>query len=540
MSNKITDRSLTKTLISTAVLATGLIVVMFYIFCREIVDYNLDFTDSLIWAAASVESHSLINPDFWYAYIIPFSGSLLMIPIVKILGVTYLAHELGMALFAIVFTAAVLFGVHAMGLTMRKSCMLTGILLLIISSSSITRMIFFGHVIHYSLAMVFTSIAIILLGKLDCFKTPGRYDKRQMIYYALLLIWTCLCCLNGSSALMLFFCPLAGALVMERLLDKAEITFENIKLPAVRLAGMAAAAALGFLIKRYRIQPYFDNSYEESFSAFLSHDQWMWKEQGFFIRFSTLLTGPVYGGTPMLSLDGIFIILRLVLAALLLIVPVIALFFYKKCDNRMMRIILLDYWVLFLLTQLTYSNAKIQEANWRLAALLGMGIIVSMVFLLWILKEPFFCRFGYLIMAVFIMSAGAGALTVGMLPADSSANGYVRLAGVLEENGLTYGYTDLWGGANAITVMTDSRIKVRAIEYLGDTYAIKRYQGEAGWYEDQPGVDRYFAVVPNDYLAGYEDTLVKHSIEKIPFEETTILVFDTNIFKDGKPVYGAE
>lgn len=537
MDNTGSGRNKTLTVLSAALFAGSLLLVVFFIFTRERVSYNLDYTDSLIWAAASVEGHAFINHDFWYAYIIPFSGSLLMIPVVKIFGVTYLAHEIGMTLFAFVFAAAVLFGFKSLGMTMQRSSLSTGIILLLLCSSSTTRMIFFGHVIHYSLAMVFTCIAYVLLNKLDCLYKE-KYDLKHKMIYILLLIWTYLCCINGSSAVMLFFCPVAGAIILERMLDRSEITFDNIKVPAVRLIGMFAAAGAGFLTKRYRIQPYFDNSYEESFSALLSHEDWFFKEQSFMVRFSTLLTDWVYEGTPMLSFDGMLILLRLVLSVILIIVPFIALCFYKKCNNRMMRISLLAYWVLFVLTQLTYSVAKIQEANWRLAALMGMSMIVSVTYLLWALKEPFYNRFAYLILAVFVAAACAGILSVLQLPTDSSENGYERLAAVLDENGLNYGYTELWGGANAVTVMTDSKIKVRAIRFDGDgDYSIERYQGQASWYDDQPGVDRYFIVVPDVWMEDCRDTLVSHSTGQIPFEDSTILVFDHNLFKDGKAVH---
>jgi hypothetical protein len=529
-----------KTIVSAIVFLLSLLVVVFFIFTRERTIFNVDYTDSLIWAAASVEGHSFVNHDFWYAYIIPFSGSLLMIPLVKIFGVTYLAHELGMTLFAFVFALSLLFGFKSLGMTMQKSLLGTGMIMLLLCSSSITRMIFFGHVIHYSLAMVFTCVAYILLSRLECLYKE-KYDLKQKICYLLLLLWTYLCCLNGSSAVMLFFCPVAGALVLERMLDRTEIRFDNIKLPLLRLIGMAFAGGAGFLTKRYCIQPYFDNSYEESFSAILSHDEWFFKEQSFMVRFSTLLTDWVYDGTPMLSLDGMLILLRLVLAVLLITVPFIALFFYKRCQNRMMRIALLAYWILFLLTQLTYSIAKIQEANWRLAALMGMSMIVSITYLMWVLKEPFYSRFAYLMIGVFAAASCAGVLSVVSITPDSSVNGYERLLSVLDENDLTYGYTELWGGANVITVLSDSKIKARAIRFDGDgDYSIERYQSQASWYDDQPGVDKYYIVVPNEQLEECTDTLVSNSTEQIPFEESTILVFDHNLFRDGKAVYTSE
>ena len=63
------------TIISAAVLVFGLLLAFYYIFTREIVTFNIDYTDSLFWAAASCESNSLINYDYWYVYIIVLPGS---------------------------------------------------------------------------------------------------------------------------------------------------------------------------------------------------------------------------------------------------------------------------------------------------------------------------------------------------------------------------------------------------------------------------------------------------------------------------------
>ncbi|MBR6469814.1 MAG: hypothetical protein IKS84_05490, partial [Lachnospiraceae bacterium] len=113
------------------VFVLGLALAFFYIFTREIVVYNIDHTDSLFWAAASVDGGSIINRGYWYVYIIPFSGSLLMIPLVKLLGVTYLAHELGMSLFVVVMAVALLFGLRALKLSWGKAFLTSGAMLLI-------------------------------------------------------------------------------------------------------------------------------------------------------------------------------------------------------------------------------------------------------------------------------------------------------------------------------------------------------------------------------------------------------------------------
>ncbi len=520
------------------VFALGFLFALLYIFTREITVYNIDHTDSLFWAAASVDAHSLINHDYWYVYLLPFSGSLLMIPVVMLFGVTYLAHEIGMTLFVIVMAVALLFGMRALKMSWGRSFLTTGMLFFIMNISTNTRVIFFGHVIHYSLALVFTFAAFAFLEKTGCLYAE-KFDTKQKIYYIVLVIWCFLCCMNGSSSILLFLIPLAGAIVMERLLDRTPIKKEDIKRPAIRLLGVLFGAGLGFLYKRYRIAPYFDNSYEEKFSSLLAHGEWMWKEQSFFVKFVTLLTGDVYSGVPMLSMDGIFIMLRIMLGILLLLIPVVALFFYKKYDNRLMRILLLDYWVLFFVTYITYGVSVVSDTNWRLCTLLAMAFIVSVTFLYMIVKVEFFGRFGYMALCIIIPALLTIPVSVYKLPSDPYVNGYVRMAEVLRENGLTYGYSDLWGGAYVMNVLTDSQIKISMIAYEPDgDYEIVRYQSQASWYEDQPGVERYFAVISKDMREMLKDTLVKNAAEEIPFEDDIILVFDENIFKDGKPVYG--
>ncbi|MCR5507291.1 MAG: hypothetical protein K6F34_01255 [Lachnospiraceae bacterium] len=540
MTSNNSKKDLAGLIISAAVFALGLILALFYIFTREIVVYNIDHTDTLFWAAASVKSNSFIDRSYWYVYIIPFSGYLLMIPTVMMFGVTYLAHELGMALFVIVMTAALVFGFRALKMTYKRSFFLTGLLLILMNSSANTRVIFFGHVIHYSIALIFTFVALILLDKTGCLRVD-KFDRRQKIYYAVFVIWCFLCCMNGSSVVLLYMIPLSGAIVLERLLDPEKLTLLGIKLPLIRFAGILAGGGAGFLYKRYRIQPFFDNSYEEKFSSLLAHDQWMWKEQGFIVRFVTLLTGDVYDGTPMLSTDGIFIMLRLMLGLMLLIIPVIALFFYRKTKNRLVRILLLDYWVLFIITYITYGVSVVSNTNWRLCTLLCMAFAVSACFLYMMIKEGFAARFVYIALLIIFPALLTIPVSVYRLPSDPSLNGYVRMAKVLDENGLTYGYSGLWGGADVMDVLTDSRIRMSMISFDQDgSYGIVRYQSEASCYEDQPGVSRYFVVVGNDGLDTVKDTLVKNASEQIPFEDSTILVFDGNIFKDGQPVYAPQ
>ena len=58
-----TNQKKTENLIAALVLLAGLLGSVFYIFGRERAEFNLDYTDTLLWAAASVES--VFNPSLF-------------------------------------------------------------------------------------------------------------------------------------------------------------------------------------------------------------------------------------------------------------------------------------------------------------------------------------------------------------------------------------------------------------------------------------------------------------------------------------------
>ncbi|MCR4923760.1 MAG: hypothetical protein K5931_07100, partial [Lachnospiraceae bacterium] len=142
---------LCKNILTSLVLIAGVGLVLFYIFFKERTEYHVDVTDTLLWGAAMLDGGSIYNPDFWYAYNIPFSGAILMIPFVKAFGITYLTQMLGMAAFAMVFVIALYFCLRALSFEHFQCAAVTGLLMIFLCASKVTRMIFFCHVIHYSL-----------------------------------------------------------------------------------------------------------------------------------------------------------------------------------------------------------------------------------------------------------------------------------------------------------------------------------------------------------------------------------------------------
>ncbi|MFA7144830.1 MAG: hypothetical protein WC088_06175, partial [Candidatus Izemoplasmatales bacterium] len=91
----------------TLLLALGLI--MYYIIFPGQGYFHADCTDTIYWAQASYLSKKIFDPDFTYAAMLPFGGSLLMLPWIGIFGMSMTTHTIGMVLFALCLIGAFLF-----------------------------------------------------------------------------------------------------------------------------------------------------------------------------------------------------------------------------------------------------------------------------------------------------------------------------------------------------------------------------------------------------------------------------------------------
>ncbi|MFA5742173.1 MAG: hypothetical protein WC874_04775, partial [Candidatus Izemoplasmatales bacterium] len=87
--------------------AAGLI--LYYIIFPGPGYFHADCTDTIYWAQATYLSGRIFDPDFTYAAMLPFGGSLLMLPWISIFGVSMTTHTIGMVLFAFCLISAFLF-----------------------------------------------------------------------------------------------------------------------------------------------------------------------------------------------------------------------------------------------------------------------------------------------------------------------------------------------------------------------------------------------------------------------------------------------
>ena len=515
------------------IFALALCVVIFFIFKRCRAEYNGDYTDTLLWAYTAVKSGHFYDSGYWYAYFLPFSGIPLMMPVVSAFGLTYFSHQLGMTLFTLIFAASLVFFMRSAGHSYGESFTLSGITMILMCSSQITRMIFYGHIIHYSMAIVFMCIAMSLL------KRSSVYDpdaKRGRVFTAMTCIWCMLCCTNGIATILLFFVPFAGSLVLERYLNKEPLSFSHDKVLIRNVFYIAAGGFCGFLIKSVFFK---SRNYEASITALLPSDGWVWKQSPFLLEWIKVLTDNSTSDVQMASFNGIRILCMYVLALVILIVPVFALLFFKKISNRMVRLLILFYWIMFATTMLTYSVSYALVSTWRLAGLVCAALIVTLVFSLYMIKEKLYMRWFVLVVPVIAVCMIIAGLTVKNIPSALNANRNDKLIEIYKEHGLTRGYSSFWNSANAVTVLSGDTIHVSPILFWPDgRYGVRHYQSSPSDYTDVPGTDRYFVAVDAQEMEYTKDTLVANSIEQIKYDDNLyILVFDRNVFSDLEPVF---
>jgi hypothetical protein len=110
------------------------------------------------------------------------------------------------------------------------------------------------------------------------------------------------------------------------------------------------------------------------------------------------------------------------------------------------------------------------------------------------------------------------------------------LTAFLEEHQLEYGFADFWH-AQAITVLSDNEVRTRCIEITTDGIKTRTYQNDRKWFDDQPGVDRYFLLLTKSEYGGItllpKWTTLEPLVDEVLEAETghIVVVFRENPWK---------
>jgi hypothetical protein len=526
------------TFISAVIVACAVFAVLgiaYYIIFPARGLFNSDSSDTILWAQASYNAKALLNSHFQYAGFLPFSGYLLMLPFIGAFGVSMTTHTIGMVLFLVLFVASILFFARSLKWNMRWSASAVAILLLVFSSSDKLREIFWRHNIYYSLSILFIMIGTgLVLRFLNDADIPAeKRGVRYKVYAALLFAWFFVCSTNGFQSLVLFSIPLIAAVAGEiflsfktKLTDKGHI--ETYKSIFIMTAGMIFGYIAGLLLIGGM-----KSEYAQIFSSYTSSNYWVGNLNSFLAHWTSLLGVDVTYGDPISSPAGMYNLLKIAMSFILVLVPVVMAILYGKFKDRATRILIVTHWVMTLLVLFGYIFGRLSDANWRLSPIVCTATVLCIVFSKWLYENIGFRRLSVLILVPIILISGLNAAKLAFMPPDLRQNDEIhKVMNYLIDNDFTYGYATFWR-SNGITVMSDSRVKIRHISITGAEYSPNYYQSQYDWYDDQPGQDRYFVLLIReeyDAMVHDQNTLIATADEKLEFDDYMILVYDRNIF----------
>ncbi len=111
-------------------------------------------------------------------------------------------------------------------------------------------------------------------------------------------------------------------------------------------------------------------------------------------------------------------------------------------------------------------------------------------------------------------------------------NAHHKAIEVLKKYDLDYGYATYWN-ANILTLLSDSEVKVRDVNFDNGEYKNGWLNCDRQWYKTQPGRDTYFILfAEHEYNGKVEENhpILEDTVKVIHENGWYILIKDKNIF----------
>ncbi|MDO5559019.1 MAG: hypothetical protein Q4F95_05415 [Oscillospiraceae bacterium] len=509
-------------------------VVLYYILYPARGEFHADCTDTLMWAVASHESGQIISDTFNYACFLPFGGQLLMLPFINAFGGGIITHTIGMCLFLLIFSVSLIMLTRAMKWNITWTFITTFSLLLTVCTSEKLREIFWGHIIYYSLGILFMLIGLNLVFKvLENSENIKKNKLKLIIYTVVLFVWFTLCSLNQLESFTIFVVPAAAGVLGEAFFSYSEkVKCRKNAVSVILFVIIAIAAGLGYILGSKIIG---DNvaGYATAFSNFSEMAKWNENLHTFFTAWLSLLGVTIKQNQPIADFTGMITLIRIIYGFILIVAPFIITFKFKK-QSRPVRILIITHWTMTALIMMGYVFGLLSAANWRLSPIICTSVLMTVALCQWIYTNTSFKRNIAIMLIPMMIICCVSVVDILKMHTKERTNVHLyRLMEVLENNDLTYGYATFWN-ANCITVLSNEQVKVRniAVSDMGDCTK-SMYQSDENWYKDQPGQENYFIILTQDELSKVNTNaypIISDAQDIYYCGNYAIAVFNHNIF----------
>lgn len=481
-------------------IAPGIFIIIYYILCPAEAHMTSDSTDSLRWAQATFESGKLISDNFAYAAILPFGGNLIFLPFIAIFGYSVTAQLCGLTVFAVLFAAALMYMARGMGYSYTVSAGFVSVVMLVLSSSSKLLEIMWEHIFYYNLGLLFFcfgfGIVLRILREGGIRESLANGKIRDWLRIIVLAVFSFVAATNGLQALICFTLPLAAGIGAELLFNcERKLLDRKNHVAWLAILGIVALSMFGFAMID-KIAGGVTAGYADAYSAYSAMHTWPENFLNFFNNWFSLVGVSVVAGDPIASADSVINVLRMAVAVVLLVAPIILLCRYPKIKSAALRSVLIGHFAVTACILFATVCGKLGGANWRLVPMLGTSVMVTYFAAIEFKNQAgvVLARIGCLIMATLIGMSALSGIGIVSLDADTDgSNSWHTCARVLEERGLKYGYANFWW-AEIITMYSNGALEVANL-YPDQKEPTKyNYQQPIDSYEDKE-TDRYFLLL---------------------------------------------
>ena len=527
--------------------------VVYYITVGFKSEFHADCTDTIMWANASHESGHVYDENFSYACFLPFGINLIMQPLISIFGLSLKAHIIGMLGYLILLVVFFCLMLKEMHWNIRSICFAGSVMLAVTVSSQKLREIFWQHTIYYSLGLLFIVIGLYLY-----FRLLNLSNKRQsldpkdkksprlflhfLITFVCLAVFIMFTATDGISALSIFAIPFIAAIFAEAFANDSNKIF-SLK----TLKTFASAAIFGVMILlgiklNERWVGDMIAGYQEAYSAYSGMSTWIEHIQNLPLAWMRLFGVEDMSGQPLFEKKSILNLLRIAASIILAVMPIIATCYYSKIKkakgSQALRIWIWIHWASSAIVLVGYICGLLSTADWRLTPVIGTSLMLSIIFVHYIAVSKI--SSGRIIALISIPVIIVAILNIqgliNLSKKDYKKENYLfGLTELIEDAGLSYGYASFWN-ANAITLISDSEVKVRDVNISEYGISKRLYQSSSEWYKDQPGQNEYFLLLTSyEYstIANGQNSLIEDATRNLSAfvnnVEYYILVFDHNI-----------
>lgn len=479
-----------KKLLPLAAALPGLAVILYYLLGPAAGFMTSDCADSLRWAEATLKSGKLISDNFRYAALLPFGGNLVFLPFVALYGFSLKAQICGLVMFALLMAAALYYLARGMEFNRWLSAGFVSVFCLIMCIGNKLREIMWEHVFYYNLGILFFcfgfGLTIRILRDVARPLETRRDTVRYWIRLAVLCVFSLIAATDGLQTLVCYTMPLLAGLIGERIFsrEKTLLTRENAGTGALA-AAILLASAIGFIL----IEPICDGvtaGYADGYSAYSAMDSWGDNFRKLFHNWITLFGVSARDGDTLVSLDSVMTVIRIFMAYLILIFPVLQLFRLNKIRRRSLRIVLLGNFAVLLFIFFAVTFGRLSGANWRLTPLLGTSLISTFFTAADLIEEKGdSLRKGVLLLIALIITAIIPARTILTTPADYGRNQVLFVtARQLQDYGLKRGYASFWW-AGALDMISEGKLEIANVNLEKDMPAKNFYQQAYDVYDDK-------------------------------------------------------